>query len=54
MEDFIQEFVVPFWDVIPAKDNPQRDDLERRERLGIEILIPKSAANSSYASEDDC
>ena len=27
MEAFIEEFLVPFWDVIPASDNPQRDDL---------------------------
>ena len=47
MEAFIEEFLVPFWDVIPANDNPQRDDLERSERLGVESSTAKSAINSS-------
>ena len=47
MEAFIEEFLVPFWDVIPASDNPQRDDLERSERLGVESSTAKSAINSS-------
>ena len=28
LEGFIREYLVPFWDVIPASDNPQRDDIE--------------------------
>ena len=47
MEAFIEEFLVPFWDVILASDNPQRDDLERSERLGVESSTAKSAINSS-------
>ena len=38
---------VCLWDVIPASDNPQRDDLERSERLGVESSPAKSATQSS-------
>ena len=54
LEGFSREYLVPFWDVIPASDNPQRDHLERSERLGVASSPIKSATKSSQASEDDC
>ena len=45
-EEFIKEFRAPFWDLIPASKNPQRDDFEKSERLGVETSA-KSASTSS-------
>ena len=37
LEAFISEFRAPFWDLIPASNNPYRDDSEKHERLGAEM-----------------
>ena len=47
LEGFIREYLVPFWDIIPASDNPQRDDIERSDRLGVEPSPTKSATQTS-------
>ena len=47
LEGFIRKYLVPFWDVIPSSNNPQRDDIERSERLGVESSPTESAAKSS-------
>ena len=37
LEAFISEFCPPFWDLIPASNNPFRDESEKHERLGVEM-----------------
>ena len=44
---FIEEFRAPFWDLIPASRNPQRDDVEKSERLGVETSAKSASASSS-------
>ena len=46
LEAFIEEFRVPFWNLIPASKNPQRDDIEKSERLGVETSAQSASVSS--------
>ena len=54
LEAFIEEFQVPFWNLIPASKNPHRDDVEKSDRLGVEISAQSASMASQRMSEGDC
>ena len=54
LEAFIEEFRVPFWNLIPASKNPHRDDIEKSDRLGVEISAQSASMSSQHMSEGDC
>ena len=54
LEAFIEEFRSPFWNLIPASKNPHRDQIEKSDRLGVEISAQPASVSSQPMSEDDC
>ena len=47
LEAIIEEFRVPFWNLIPASKNPQRDDIEKARDWALKCLRSLPACRRS-------